>query len=348
LETEGLIVKKRVPLEKPPNGKMYRGAQQREDVGLAYRALMPAIQERKAEYLAIAQKGYPGALLKPGEVDGLFSVGNMATHDKRPLNMGSFCLQGVMFVLNFQGVLAVKVNHKKYLVYPRELLIMHPGTHFAIGDPVMSCVRLGWLILDVNASDVQSSWSWPDWLMLEEGEKEELTHELIKQGVSVQKVSDDFIQAFKRLAMLSSNEEIPHRGSRLKQLLSFTMLELLECFQSHGDRGMRESPRSLHSAQEFLAHLPDHLAEPWTIQTMAEACGLGVSKFSEQVNILTAESPAKHLAGLRLERACVLLRDKSVPLEVIAKQTGYSCASYFTRAFVRRYHKYPTQFRNET
>jgi AraC family L-rhamnose operon regulatory protein RhaS len=314
---------------------------------MAYRSLLPAIQLGKAEYLAIAQKGYPGALLKPGEVDGLLSVGNMATHDKRPLNMESFCLLGVMFVFNFQGVLAVKVNHKKYLVYPGELLIMHPGTHFAIGDPVVSCVRLGWLILDVKASDVQSPWKWPDWLMLEEGEKKELTLEVIKRGVSVQKVSDDFIQVYTQLTMLSAHEEIPHRGSRLKQLLSLTMLELLECFQRIGDRGMRNAPPSLHSVQEFLAHLSEHLAEPWTIETMAEACGIGVSKFSEQVNILTAESPAKHLAGLRLERACMLLRDKSMPLAVIAKQTGFSCVSYFTRAFVRWYHKNPTQFRNE-
>lgn len=333
--------------EQHPNGRMYGVTHHRADIGRAYRAITPAIKDDKAEYLAIAQKGYPGARLKPGEVDGLLSVGNMATHDKRPLNMEAFCLQGVMFVLNFQGVLAVKVNHKKCLVYPGELLVMHPGTHFAIGDPVMSCVRLGWLLLDVKASDVISPWRWPDWLMLEKVEKEELTLELIKRGVSVQKVSDDFIQAYTRLTMLSSREEIPHRGSRLKQLLSLSMLELLDCFQRIGDEGIREAPPSLVSVQEFLSHLPDHLAEPWTIETMAEACGLGVSKFSEQVKILTAESPAKYLARLRFEKACVLLRDKSIPLAVIAKQTGYSCVSYFTRAFVRFHHKNPTQFRSE-
>ena len=338
---------KRMTSENRPNGKMYGLKQQRADVGLAYQSLLPAIQEGKAEYLAIAQNGYPGAHLKPGEVDGLFSLGNMATHDMRPLNMADFCLQGVMFILAFQGVLSMMINHKKYVVYPGELALLPPGTHFAIGDPVVSCVRLGWLVLDVKALDVQSPWSWPDWLMLEEDERQELTRELMKRGVSVQKVSDDFIQVYTRLAMLSINEKIPHRGSRLKQMLSLSMLELLDCFQSTGEKGIRASPRSLHSVQEFLHQLPRRLSELWTIETMAEACNIGVSKFSEQVNILTAESPAKHLARLRLEKACTLLRDESISLADISKQTGFSCVGYFSRAFIRFYHKSPTQFRRD-
>ena len=333
--------------EDGPDKTVYGMTRNRPDIGRAYRAIVSAIKDDKAEYLAIAQKGYPGARLKPGEVDGLLSVGNMATHDKRPLNMENFCLQGVMWVFNFQGLLSVKVNHQKHLVYPGELLLMPPGTHFAIGDPVMSCVRLGWLLLDVKAPDILSPWIWPDWLMLEEREKKELTRELVKRGVSVQKVSEDFIQAYTRLTMLSAQEEIPHRASRLKQLLSLSMLELLDCFQHIGDRGIRDAPPSLLAVQEFLAHLPDHLSEQWTIESMAEACGIGVSKFSEQVNTLTAQSPAKYLARLRLEIACELLRNAAFPLSLIAKQTGFSCVSYFTRAFVRYYRKSPTRFRQE-
>jgi AraC-like DNA-binding protein len=330
-----------------PNGKMYGRTQHKPDVGLAYQALVPAIQDGKAEYLAIAQHGYPGARLKPGEVEGLFSVGNMATHDMRALNMSDFCLEGIMFIMTFQGVLSVKANHKKYVVYPGELACLSPGTHFAIGDPVVSCVRLGWLVMDVKASDVPSLWNWPDWLMLAKEERQELTRELVKRGMSVQKVSDDFIQVYTRLTMLSAQDEIPHRGSRLKQLLSLSMLELLDSFQRTGDKEIRESPRSLQRVQDFLNRLPERLTESWTIETMAEACDIGVSKFSEQVNILTAESPAKHLSRLRLEKACVMLGDASIPLEVIAKQTGFSCVSYFSRAFVRFYHKSPTQFRLE-
>ena len=326
---------------------VYGVTRNRPDIGRAYRALVPAIHDEKAEYLALAQKGYPGARLKRGEADGILSVGNMATHDKRTLNMDAFCLQGLMFVLNFQGVLAVKVNHQKHLVYPGELLLMPPGTHFAVGDPVMSCVRFGWLLMDVKAPDVRSPWIWPEWLMFEADEKDQLTLEIIKRGVSVQKVSDDFIQAYTRLTMLSAQEEIPRRGSRLKQLLSLSMLELLDCFQRIGERGIRNAPPSLLSVQEFLAHLPEHLGEQWTIETMAEACGIGVSKFSEQVKTLTAESPAKYLARLRLEKACELLRSASLPLSLIAKQTGFSCVSYFTRAFVRYYRKSPTRFRQE-
>lgn len=330
-----------------PDRTVYCMARNRPDVGMAYQSLVEAIQEGKAEYLAIAQDGYPGTQLIPGEVDALFSLGNMATHDMRPLNMADFCLQGVMFILTFQGVLILKVNHKKHIVYPGELVFLPPGTHFAIGDPVVSCVRFGWLILDVKASEVQSPWRWPDWLMLEEKERQELTRELMKRGVSVQKVSDDFIQMYTRLAMLSSKEKIPHRGSRLKQMISLAMLELLDCFQNKGERGIRESPHSLHVVQAFLQQLPERLAETWTIGTMAEACDIGISKFSEQVNILTAESPAKHLARLRLEKACELLRDASHSLADISKQTGFSCVSYFSRAFVRFYHKSPTQFRHD-
>jgi AraC family L-rhamnose operon regulatory protein RhaS len=339
-------MKKSMTVDKRTNGKMYGGKQQRADVGLAYRALLPAIQDGEAEYLAIAQKGYPGACLKLGEADGLLSVGNMATHDKRALHMEEFCLQGIMFVLTFQGVLAVKVNHKKHLVHPGELLLLPPGTHFAIGDPVVSCARFGWLLLDVKASDLNTPWCWPDWLILDETERKDFTHELVKRGVMVQKVSDDFIQIYTRLTMLSSQAEVSHRGSRLKQMISLSLLELLDFFKS-GDGGIKKESPSLRSVQKFLHQLPERLSEAWTIEAMAEACGLGVSKFSEQVNILTAESPAKHLARLRLEKTCELLRKSSLPLRAIAQQAGFSCVSYFSRAFVRWYHKNPTQFRNE-
>ncbi|MEI7946639.1 MAG: AraC family transcriptional regulator [bacterium] len=329
-----------------PDRTVYRLRRDRPDVGLAYRALVPAIQDGEAEYLAIAQKGYPGACLEPGEADGLLSVGNMATHDKRALHMEEFCLQGIMFLLTFQGILAVKVNHKKHLVHPGELLLLPPGTHFAIGDPVASCARIGWLLLDVKASDLNTPWRWPDWLMLDEEERREFTRELVKRGVRIQKVSDDFIHVYTRLTMLSSQADVSHRGSRLKQMISLSMLELLDFFLS-GDGGIKKDSPSLRSVQKFLHELPDQLSTAWTIEAMAEACGLGVSKFSEQVNILTAESPAKHLARLRLENACELLRKSTLPLSAIAQETGFSCVSYFSRAFVRRYHKNPTQFRNE-
>ena len=330
-----------------PDKTVYRLKRNRPDVGVAYRALVPAIQDGEAEYLAIAQKGYPGARLKPGEADGLLSVGNMATHDKRALHMDEFRVQGIMFVLTFQGVLSVKVNHKKHLVHPGELLLLPPGTHFAIGDPVVSCARIGWLLLDVKASDLSTTWRWPDWLMLDESERSDFTHELVKRGVIVQKVSADFIQIYTRLTMLSSQAEVSHRGSRLKQMISLSMLELLDFFKS-GDGGIKKESPSLRAVRKFMHQLPERLSEAWTIESMAEACGLGVSKFSEQVNILTAESPAKHLARLRLEKTCELLRKSSLPLRAISKQTGFSCVSYFSRAFVRCYHKSPTQFRNES
>lgn len=333
------------PGQIPSSAKMYGVTHQRPDIGRAYQSLLPAIQKDKAEYLAIAQKGYPGARLKPGEADGLLSVGNMATRDKQPLNMDHFRLQGVMFILNFQGVLAVKVNHTKYLVYPGELLIMPPVTRFAIGDPVMSCVRLGWLLVDVQAKELCAEWTWPGWLMLDIEEKEALSSEIKRRGVSVNKVPEDFVQVYTRLTMLSAHEKIPYRGSRLRQMVSQSMLELLDFFQRAGDKGVKMAPPSLRTVQEFLAHLPEHLAEPWTVETMAEACGIGVSKFSEQVRLVTAESPAKYLSRLRLEKACKLLKETSLPLSAIAKELGFSCSSYFIRAFTRLTRQSPTRFR---
>jgi len=339
-------MKKQASIKAPPEVTLYGMTRHLADIGRAYKSMVPGIRDTKVEYLAIAQKGYPGARLKPGEADGLLSVGCMVTHDKRALHMEAFCLQGMMFVLTFQGILSVRTNHKKHLVHPGELLLLPPGTHFAIGDPVASCARIGWLLLDVKALDLNTPWRWPDWLMLDEVERREFTRELVTRGVIIQKVSDDFIQVYTRLAMLSSQEGILHRGSRLKQMISLSMLELLDFFLC-GDGGIKEESPSLRSVQKFLHQLPERLSEAWTIESMAEACHIGVSKFSEQVNILTAESPAKHLARLRLEKACELLRDPSQSLRDIAQKTGFSCANYLTRAFARFYHKSPKQFRRE-
>lgn len=60
----------------------------------------------------------------------------------------------------------------------------------------------------------------------------------------------------------------------------------------------------------FLKPLDDRLDEPWTLESMAAACGLGRTRFATYCREITNASPVEHLTARRLHKASALLADR--------------------------------------
>ena len=79
-------------------------------------------------------------------------------------------------------------------------------------------------------------------------------------------------------------------------------------------------------------------AENWTLEIMAEECGLSRTRFADYCKRLTNMSPVQYLQHQRLEQAAAMLRlpDRGSVTE-IAFRCGFNSSQYFSNAFRKRY-----------
>jgi transcriptional regulator GlxA family with amidase domain len=87
----------------------------------------------------------------------------------------------------------------------------------------------------------------------------------------------------------------------------------------------------------------EHLTESLPIERLADAARLSLRQFGRAFRRETGETPAKAVERLRVEAACIRLREGSEPIEQIALAVGFSDPERMRRAFVRL-HGYSPQF----
>lgn len=84
-----------------------------------------------------------------------------------------------------------------------------------------------------------------------------------------------------------------------------------------------------------LALLHEHYAQPWTLATLAQACGMSRTLLATRFSALVGESPISYLTRWRVTRAANRLRTENVDLERLADSVGYASVAVFSKAFRR-------------
>lgn len=104
------------------------------------------------------------------------------------------------------------------------------------------------------------------------------------------------------------------------------------------------SPKS-DRIQTALTYARDHLHKPLTVPELAEAAHLSPRQFSRAFHAETGQSPAKAIENLRVEAARDLMEHSRHPIEIVARQTGFSDRDQMRRAFLRAYGQPPQVLR---
>lgn len=99
---------------------------------------------------------------------------------------------------------------------------------------------------------------------------------------------------------------------------------------------------SLDSVTEYMQK---HLDEPLRLADLAREAGLSVSHFSELFRAQTGQSPVAYFIHLRVRLACRLLDLSDKPIKVVAIETGYRDAYYFSRVFKKSMGISPQKYR---
>jgi len=98
--------------------------------------------------------------------------------------------------------------------------------------------------------------------------------------------------------------------------------------------------------QDALAFARRNLSAPLSVEDLAVAARLSPRQFSRVFRAETGLSPAKAIETLRLEAARLMLEQGRLPVEEIARATGFGGRERMRRSFIRSLGQTPQAIRN--
>jgi AraC-like DNA-binding protein len=295
---------------------------------------------------ALGRGAYPGRRLPARALPGLRSIGFWDAQRAQDWGLGLHRNEGIELTFLESGEMPLVVERQRLAMQPDQLLITRPWQPHQLGDPHIGRSRLVWLILDVGVRQPHQRWTWPVWLVLSPADREDLTRYLRGNERPLWPAPAEVRHCFQRICQALAGEAGGRCISKLAVALNVLFLSLLETF-----RGQRVPLRpSLSSARRsvelFLAELPGHLAEPWTLRAMAARCDVGPTSFAQHCRKLTALAPMHYLNHLRVQAACRALRaEPSRSITDIALDGGFSSSQYFANVFRRQLGCTPRRYR---
>lgn len=153
------------------------------------------------------------------------------------------------------------------------------------------------------------------------------------RGVQITDVNAAIIQAAVRILETVDNErEVRWIGPMLVDELLMRLL-LSPAGPMVAQVGQVESnTERVARAIEWIQH---HIAEPLSIEALAERVHMGVSTFHAQFKAVTGLSPLQFQKNLRLQEARRLLVATVMDAGAVSREVGYASASQFTREYTR-------------
>ena len=97
-----------------------------------------------------------------------------------------------------------------------------------------------------------------------------------------------------------------------------------------------------------LKSMHQKVEHPWTVESLAAACGMSRSAFAVCFKDLVGETPLEYLTGWRMQKATGLLRKGDKKLFEVAKSVGYDSDAAFSKAFKRVFGVAPREYRRNT
>lgn len=281
---------------------------------------------------------YPGHLLPEEVLPEVRSAGVWTAPKRQSWGLDSHCNEGIEFSLISKGKLGFEVGERSWLLRTGHLTITRPWQYHRVGNPEVDAGTFHWLILDVGVRRPNQEWHWPEWLLWSKTDLERLTVLLRHNDHPVWRANAGIMRTFRRIQAVLRLEDPEQVVARLKLHVNELLIEVLELLGGKQIPLDQSLISSQHTVRVFLQGLPERLGQDWTLDSMAEACGLGRTQFARYCQEITAMTPIEYLTHLRLETAAKLLhRYPNRPITEIAFGCGFGSSQYFANRF--RAHK---------
>lgn len=308
-----------------------------------------AVREGKIEFHALTKGHYPGTLMPENILPGLNSIGFWDANTSQDWGLNPHRNEGIKIVFFETGTCDLIMDQKTYNLHAGNFLLTRPWQLHKFGNPNIGRGRLHWLILDVGVRRPNQDWNWPEWVVMTKADIAELTERWRDIKNPVWTSTPSIAQSFRELARCITAWGQPHAVSRMAVHLNLLLIDILDALSAQ--QSSQETPNSSsrqRTVELFLREVeinPAVSSEPWTINSMAEHCGMGVTAFSKYCRELVNVGPMEFLNHCRLERAAQQLREgASESITDIAMACGFNSSQYFATRFRQRFHVSPSQF----
>ncbi|MEF3302908.1 AraC family transcriptional regulator [Paenibacillus sp. GYB003] len=118
------------------------------------------------------------------------------------------------------------------------------------------------------------------------------------------------------------------------------------CLEHAGGGDSADPARSSDRLMNRAARrLEERFSEPYGVKELAGELGLSPVQLIRRFRAAYGVTPGDYLTGLRLEKACRLLRETRMTVEQVASACGYATGYYLSRLFAARIGAAPSEYR---
>lgn len=301
------------------------------------RELQASAARGEVELHAWTRGSYPGQSLGD-RLPGIRTVGFWDARYTQSWGLGRHCNEGFKIAYLARGNLNLIVDDQTYDLKQGQFIVIRPWQLHSIGNPVVEASRLLWIILDAGLRRPSEAWEWPSWMVFSNEEAQALGELLTQNNQPVWDGGADLCRAFESVPSILLGRTPEDGETRLKVAINTIMLSLIDRMTEQTPKLDPDLATSQHTVAIFLRRMAFALAEDWTLDSMADECGLSRTRFSEYCKRLTNMTPRQYLQHLRLEEASRRLK---IPgrgsITEIAFSCGFNSSQYFSNAFRKRY-----------
>ncbi|MBQ7916311.1 MAG: helix-turn-helix transcriptional regulator [Firmicutes bacterium] len=141
---------------------------------------------------------------------------------------------------------------------------------------------------------------------------------------------------FLKTADILLAKDQPYQAADARSHILSLLVQLCRCYASSTDS--THTPHDRMAAERIktvLSYIRQHLAQPMTLEQLAQSINLSKYHFSREFKLYTGQSVFDYINLVRCQQAQRLLYDGATVREA-AEECGYENLSYFSRTF-RRY-----------
>lgn len=310
-----------------------------------------AILTGKINFHALTKGHYPGTPVPENILPGLSSIGFWNAGGAQDWGEDPHRNEGVEITFLETGSMIFSADSKRHNLRAGHFTITRPWQLHKLGAPNIGPGRLHWLIFDVGVRRPHQDWVWPKWVVLTKNDLGELTRKLRHNENPVWNSTPAIAQSFRELARNVEAWNQPHAVSHLAVHLNQLLIGILDALtkqQTHENKQLTSRRRAVEIFLHDLENDRVNVSEIWTLDRMAEHCGMGVTAFSKYCRDLVNVGPMEFWNQCRLDRASRQLREQpELSVTEIAFANGFNSSQYFATCFRQRFQISPSRFVSE-
>lgn len=128
-------------------------------------------------------------------------------------------------------------------------------------------------------------------------------------------------------------------------LLASRFMELVVYLSRHYDNGEPGLDNGLIHLANAVSYIEDHYLEPIALEDVAAKSNISIRHLNRIFKAYYQTTPIAYLQRLRLERACMLLKQTHLSVTDISYACGFNDSNYLARQFKKAYGMSPQAYR---